>query len=481
MKKMVAVFLAVLVGGIFAAPTPTQNWVTNRINEVVAGKADKTALDALGGRVAANEQALTTKATQGDLDALTATVGTKADKTKVPEAYTNAMKAEITDAANEGLTKDGFPYLYDHGGTLDISVDSAQSALEDSDGRIISQTYATKGDVEMEFIHAGARVTELEGNIKQTAASVAAIGAHLNAEDAHFVSTNYDSKVHIPEAYVEIKMKNDALDNGTNTYSWITIWREITRWNAFTGDGFDWNAWQEGGGFNAFKAQTTTALATLEAVKADRAWGAYNSATGAYSPDGVVQISATNIIVSANMSFQQIKSSGVWVLAMNTGTWSMGSDTNGFFRVEDADGNVQFEIVKGDKHEVGADADGFDCNTSSTPHVCTIHYSVESDAHPALQFCDDLKAHDWKAEGDADCIAIVSWSGTSGNWTASVQRKAVGNGALFVKASYMAGGDTYINNRAPVSMESIILGGVKYYLGTATIDGKTVLTLSTTK
>ena len=50
---------------------------------------------------------------------------------------------------------------------------------------------------------------------------------------------------------------------------------------------------------------------------------------------------------------------------------------------------------------------------------------------------------------------------------------------MFVKASYMAGGETYIRNVAPVGMDSIMLNGTKYYLGTATISGHTVLTLST--
>ncbi len=306
--------------------------------------------------------------------------------------------------------------------------------------------------------------------LKTTDIQVAAIGSHLNAEDAHFVSTNYDSQVHIPEAFVEVKQNNN----------WITIWREMTRWNAFTGAGFDWTAWQNGGGFHAFKTNVTAQIADLNLYKADRAWGYYNSATGLYSPAGVLQVSATNIMISANMSYQEIESSGVWVLSMNTGTWSMGSDTNGFFRVKDGDGNVQFEIIKGDKREVGADCDGFTTDTS-TPPICTIHYSVESDNHPTLQICDDLNAHDWKSEGESGFLASVSWSGQSGDWTATVQRYAVGNGALFIKATYMTGGDTYINNRAPVGMDAIILNGTKYYLGTATIDGKTVLTLSTSR
>lgn len=358
--------------------------------------------------------------------------------------------------------------------TEELRIKTSQSEFISTVNKLINKddlnTYATKSELQT-----------IDTKLATTKEQVDAVGAHLNAEDAHFVSTNYDSVVHIPEAYVEVKIKDEELTDGTNTYSWITIWREMTRWNAFTGEDFDWTTWRTNGGFNSFSTNITAQIDSLNLYKAERAWGLYNSATGLYSPEGTLQLSASNILISADMAFQQVESSGMWVLTMNSGTWSMGSDTNGYFRVKDADGNVQFEIVKGDKVEVGADADGLELNNSSSPPIMTIHYSVESDEHPTLQFCDDLKTLDWKAEGDSDVLATVTWSGTSGDWTATVQRYAVGNNRLFVRASYMRGGETYINNRAPVAMESIILGGVKYYLGTATIDGNTVLTLSTTK
>jgi len=44
----------------------------------------------------------------------------------------------------------------------------------------------------------------------------------------------------------------------------------------------------------------------------------------------------------------------------------------------------------------------------------------------------------------------------------------------------MSEGETYIRNVAPVGMDSIMLNGTKFYLGTNVISGKLVLTLSTT-
>lgn len=310
----------------------------------------------------------------------------------------------------------------------------------------------------------------LPSDVATLGSQVASIGAHLNAEDAHFVSTNYDSAVHLPEAYVEIKMRDEA--TGSNT--WITIWQEMRRWGAFVGSAFDWQTWN---GFHAWMTNVTHELS----FKADRCWGIYDSETGGYSPEGYTQISSSNILIAAGMAYQRTVTTdgAVWVLQCNQGVAHVGGDTNGFFRIVDGDGNTQFEIIKGDKREMGADATGITVDNSTTPPTVTIPYSVEAGEHPTLQICDDLATANWKAETDADCLATVSWSGMSGAYVATVRRKTNGN-ALFVKATFMAGGETYIRNVAPVGMDSIMLNGTRYYLGTATISGHTVLTLSLT-
>ena len=301
---------------------------------------------------------------------------------------------------------------------------------------------------------------------EQLSSQVASIGAYLNAEDARFVVTNYDSAVRIPEATVEVRLT----DHGTNV--WATIWHEMRRWNAFTGLDFDWDAW---GGFHAFRTNVMTELS----YKADRAWGAYDSETGGYSPEGYTQISSSNILIAAGMAYQRTITTGgaVWVLQCNSGTAHIGGDTNGFFRVIDGDGNVQFEIIKGNRAEMGADASGI--TVTQPGNVMTIPYSVEAAEHPTISCCNNLATANWKDETDADCLCTVSWSGMSGAWVATVTPKT-SQPQMFVKASYLAGAETMIRNVAPVSMDSIMLNGVKYYLGTATISGHTVLTLSTT-
>ena len=285
----------------------------------------------------------------------------------------------------------------------------------------------------------------------QLAQQVSAIGAHLNGEDARFVVTNYDSVVHTPEAYVEIKVSNN----------WLRVWDEGTRWNQY-------EVWK------------TNVDAELS-YKADRAWGVYDSETGGYSPAGFTQVSSSNILIAAGMAYQRTVTSdgAVWVLQCNSGVAHVSGDTNGFFRVMDSDGVTQFEIIKGTRREMGCDASGISLDHSTTPNNVIIPYSVVSEEHPTLYITERLETPNWKVETDSDCIATVTWTGSSGAYVATVHPKAA-YASMFVRATYMVGGETYIRNAAPVEMPSLYLNGTKYYLGTATISGHTVLTLSTT-
>ena len=298
-----------------------------------------------------------------------------------------------------------------------------------------------------------------KSSVDQLAGQVQTIGAHLNAEDARFVSTNYNSQVHMPEAYVEVKLPDE---------SWAVIWKEMTRWNWF----FD--SWVPA---NLYNRQQ---IDDLLDGKADRSWGFYDSHTGDYAPDGYTWISSPKVAIAAGLSYQRtiVTEGAVWVLESNgLVTETGGVSSNGYFRILDGEGNVQFEIVKGDKRTIGADADSCEVVGAFVPTKLRIGYSIVSDAHPTLEICNDLNTQDWKREDDEDCLATVTWEGQSGAWVAYVQGKAA-ESALFVMATYELGGETYIRNVAPVSMEYIYVGGVKYSVGTATISGHTVLTLT---
>lgn len=288
---------------------------------------------------------------------------------------------------------------------------------------------------------------------------VSVIGSYLNAEDARFVATNYNSVTHLPEAYVELKLPGGE---------WSVVWREMTRWNWLIDEYLPTNFYGK------------SAIDAALADKADRAWGFYDSHSGGYAPDGYTWISSPRIAIAGGLAYQRtlVSEGEIWVLESNGMVAETGGTTNGYFRITDGEGVTQFEIVKGDKRVIGADASSCAVVAGFTPTKLQIGYSVEG-AQPKIYVCNSLTTQNWKAEDDSDCLANVSWSGSPGAWVAQVQGKTA-QSALFVRATYEAGGETYIRNVAPVGMESIMLNGVKYYLGTATISGHTVLTLSTT-
>jgi len=288
----------------------------------------------------------------------------------------------------------------------------------------------------------------------QLASQVSTIGAHLNAEDARFVSTNYNSATHMPEAYVEIKLTNNT---------WSTIWREMTRFN-----------WL----INTYLPINYASKSELD-EKADRAWGYYDSHTGSYAPDGYTWLSSPRIAIAAGLAYQRTVTSegAVWVLESNGLVTQTVGETNGFFRITDEEGNTQFEIVKGNKRTIGADASSCQVVAGFSPTKLQIGYSISSDTHPTIEVTGSLSSPSWKSETDADCLANVTWSGSSGEYVAQVQAKT-DQPSLFVRATYQSGGETYINNAAPVALNYLYLGGVKYAVSTNTISGHLVLTLT---
>lgn len=268
--------------------------------------------------------------------------------------------------------------------------------------------------------------------------------AYLQGDDAKAVVTNYDSAVTMPSASLQQRVE-DA-DGGTNY--WKVVWNELTRWNRFTGDGFDWAAWC---GFDCFR---TNVLAQID-QKADRAWGFYDSHSGNWAPDGYTWISSPKIAIAAGLAYRRtITSEGaVWVLESNgLITETGGNMTNGFFRVRDDEGNALLEIVKGSKRTVGADAGSVTQTIVMGVTHLHITYSVVSESHPTLRICPSLELGEWKSEDASDCVANVSWTGSSGAWVAEVWGKTA-LPRMFVKAEYEVGGETYIKNSAPISAD----------------------------
>lgn len=264
-------------------------------------------------------------------------------------------------------------------------------------------------------------------------ASVTSIAGMLNAENARFVSTNYNSNAHIPEAYVEAKIDG----------SWLTIWSEMTRWNWLMSE------------YLPDTFHTKSQIASLLDDKADRAWGFYDSHSGLYAPEGFTWVSSPKIAIAGGLAYSRTLTAegAIWVLEANGMVAETGGLTNGFFRVSDDGGNALFEIVKGDKRTVGAQANSVQVIGAFVPSKLQIGYAVVADTHPTLQITASLTDSDWYDEDSASCPANVTWSGVSGAYVATVQAKSASATQLFVKAEYQVGGETYIKNVGPISVD----------------------------
>ena len=311
-----------------------------------------------------------------------------------------------------------------------------------------------RGDEIFDQLDAATATNAMQSSQMNTLGSqVSAIGAHLNAEDARFIATNYNSETRMAEAYVEVKLTN----------GWFTIWREMTRWNWFLGI------------YNADHAAIIDALAD----KGEKEYAFYDGVTGQPAPDGFFWISQPRVAIAGGMSYQRYIDSGgaVWVLESNGMVADINGTTNGYFRISDDEGNSQFEIVKGSSRTVAA-APGAVTHSAvmSVTHWFTTYAVTNATSAPVAMFCRNLASQAWLPETDANCPCNVSWtSPDSGTYVCEWWAKSA-EPMMFMKAEYGQGSESRVVNFAPVEIQTIVVGDAKYTLGTATINGITVLT-----
>ena len=283
-------------------------------------------------------------------------------------------------------------------------------------------------------------------------ATIAAWQTYWDGDDVRVTVTNYYGQTGMPHLYLEEKMQPDE----THPDTWFkTVWDEMTRWNAF---------------LSSYAAVTND----LRQNYADRAWGVYDSSTGNYSPDDMLQLSQPSIQIAAGLAWQKtvLTSGSVWVLKSTTPATITGTSANGFMRLLDGDGNTMVEIIKGDKRIVGATATALEMQGARM----RVTYSVTSDSHPTMSLCTDLADPNWVEEGAAGAPATVSWSGSSGAWVATVA--PIGNRpSMFARATYETGGSTYINAAVPIGFSKVVIGGHEYNVTVETVSGKRVMVL----
>ena len=273
----------------------------------------------------------------------------------------------------------------------------------------------------------------------------------------------------LPSAKFEYRPDGDA------TNELRVVWDEETKWRRWRGE---------------FAAATNDFRAALDA-KAGLDWGA-TTPTGFDAPAGFTWLDTPATVISGGLAWQKTLTSegAFWVLSSNgmvAQFGAPGASTNGYFRITDERGNAVFEIVAGDKVTVGANAASVHTwqHTDGRTRIRVV-YNVDSAEAPKLYAVQALNpggTTDWKEVGTEGCAALAAgWTGQRGAWTnalwlATAPASAAEN-SLFVCATYERGGDTVVKNHAAVSMEKLVLGGKTYTIGTATVSGHTVLTLT---
>lgn len=253
----------------------------------------------------------------------------------------------------------------------------------------------------------------------------------------------------------------------------VRVWSENTRWERH----------------RAEAAAFSNAVERALAAKAGLDWGR-TTPTGFDAPEGFTWLDTPAVAVAGGLAWQRTVTSegAVWLLCSNGMVAEAGGATNGSFRVVDmATGEAAFEVVQGDRRTVGANCgEVYTWTAADGKTHLRVVYNVASDDPPVLHVAEALKPQGgtaWHDEGAEGCPAqFAGWTGSSGAWTNALWRASApaagAAGALFCFATYETGGETVVKNHAPVSMSKIVVGGVTYALGTATVGGHTVLTLT---
>lgn len=228
------------------------------------------------------------------------------------------------------------------------------------------------------------------------------------------------------------------------------------------------------------KAQTYTdnATGTLAQAVAPKAWSRVTSGLGAEAPSNTTWISTPTTVLAGGMEYAKVvhANGAVWVLSGN-GMMNFDPTTNAYLRITADDGTEVFSIEKTDAVTVGADAEGI----TVAGGVITIPVPVVSTEHPTMLFREQLNSGAWSDESTftADTGGAVSWGGVSGDWVCTVTFNGLMPSSMFFKFQYLREGSTVVRHGAATDLGGgITINGTTYQLGTATINGHTVLTLT---
>lgn len=178
------------------------------------------------------------------------------------------------------------------------------------------------------------------------------------------------------------------------------------------------NAWSsaqsESNAVTRANAYTDEAVDALDSLKADRAWSAHYSGSGADAPANTTWVSTPTLVIAGGLEYAKTITSGgeVWVLSSNGMVADVNASSNSFIKI-DASGETVLWIER-----VGSAAIPVDiASISVSGNAVTVPLSGTYPVHPVWRITDDLR-NAWYLEEDYPSgtipgIATVSWSNTS--------------------------------------------------------------------
>lgn len=212
-----------------------------------------------------------------------------------------------------------------------------------------------------------------------------------------------------------------------------------------------------------------------------RAWGSYQS-SGEENPssNAVTVVNSSKIMLTGGGEwYRTIETGGasVWVLKTN-GLLSLGGGTNGYFKVCDAEGHAQIEVVKTADQVVGAFASSHDFDGDGN---FTVTFNASGSEHPKVSCAADL-GDDFEEEDDSGNInslgITVEWVKNGGGmWVATIHQDTFAD-RLFVYGKKKVAGENLVRNNAPTALDGgIYINGTKYRIVPYSTGGKTYMTL----
>ena len=148
----------------------------------------------------------------------------------------------------------------------------------------------------------------------------------------------------------------------------------------------------------------------------------------------------------------------------------------------DADGNAAWTVTstgtrlayaeQGQQYIYVEDVGGND--------VVTITYPITADDHPTCLYDPECIAGKDMREASAanfpDYIALVEWSGHSGEWVCRVTMNGK-PGRGFFAAKYIKTGTVYTKYEKPLGIQTVVIGRDEYRVHVETMNGKKVMVL----